>query len=172
MGSFYPEVANNTYMNMLYSLNIALDAYLAEKLLNSDQSRIVYSSTEFALIKRSGQNQWNNANLPFINYKMDDKTQGGERQWYNFEAHTQGMFIPELGRKLRITPVSISYDCSYFSGRDDDYQYASDMMLQDAADETKLEYFLDYNGTILKNIAILSFNFDTSPQFTERDWLD
>lgn len=172
MASFYKSVVNKAYINIFYALNIALDSYLSEHLLEGDSSRIVYSSTEYALVKRSGQQQWNNANLPFINYRMDDKTLGGSRNWFSFEAYSQGVYVDALRRKLRLIPVSISYDASYWTGRDDDYQFATDMMLSDAAAETKLEYYLDYNGTIVKNIAILNFNFDTSPQFSERDWLE
>jgi len=46
------------------------------------------------------------------------------------------------------------------------------MLLLDAASETKLKFELDYNGTIVDNIAIIDFNFDTSPKFIESDWLE
>ena len=172
MASFYKDVVNKNYVNLFYSLCIALDEYFANRLLNGDQKRIVYSSTEYALIKRSGQNTWNNANLPFINYKMDEKTFGGKRNWFSMEGYSQGIYSDELRKKIRICPVSISFDATYWTNRDDDYQYATDMMLMDAAAETKLAFYLDYKGTLIKNIAIVDFSFDTSPKFTETDWLE
>jgi len=171
MASFYKSVANKSYVNLFYSVCIALDDYLANRLLNNDKTRLVYSSTEYALVKRSGQNEWNNANLPFVNYRMDEKTFGGTRNWFSMEGYAQGIYIEELRKKLRICPISISFDCTYWTGRDDDYQFATDTMLIDAAAETKLEFYLDYNGTLVKDIAIVEFNFDTSPKFTETDWL-
>lgn len=173
MPSFYPQVANKSYVNVFYSLCIKLDEYLSKKILNGDNTRIVYSSTDYALVKRSGLNKdWSNANLPFVNYKMDDKTFGGTRNWFSMEAYSQGIFIPELRKKLRVVPISISFDASYWTSRDDDYQYVTDMMILDAAAESKFSFPMDFNGTIIDNIAIMDFNFDTSPKFTETDWLE
>lgn len=171
MASFYKDVVSKAYVNTFYALCIALDNYLSTRLLNSDGSRIVYASTAYALRKRAGQNEWNNANLPFINYKMDEKTFGGKRPWFSMEAFSQGIYIDELKKKLRITPISISFDSTYWTSRDDDYQYATDMMIMDASAETKLKFTMDYGGILVDNIAIVDFNFDTSPQFTEEDWL-
>lgn len=172
MGSFYPKVDRGTYMNVFYAMNIALDAYLTNRLLNGDTTRLVYASTDYALVKRSGQQKWNNANLPFINYKQSDKDFGGERQWFSFEAFSQGVYIPELRTKMRITPVTFNYDCTFWTSRDDDFQYASDMMLIDNSYETKLKFDMEYNGVILSNVGIVSFDLDASPRFSEQDWLE
>lgn len=172
MPSFYPQVSNKNYANIFYAMCIRLDEYFAS-FLNGDQSRVVYSSTDYALVKRSGtQSNWSNANLPFINYRMDGKEFGGQRSWYSFEAHTQGVFVPELRKKLRIIPISISLDATYWTSRDDDYQYVSDMFLLNAAGETKLKYELDFSGTIVENIALIDFELDTSQKFLEMDWLE
>lgn len=172
MPSFYPEVRNGSYANILYSLCIAIDAYYTSRILNNDNTRVIYCSTDYALIKRSGQNQWSNANLPFVNYKMDEKTIGGPRNWTNFVALSQGIYIPELQQKFKIVPINIGFDSTFWAGRDDDYQYALDQLLYDASKETILEYYLDYNGTEVKNIGILDFNLSTAIQFTENDWLE
>lgn len=171
MASFYKSVVNNSYVNTYYALCIALDDYLSNRLLEGDSSRIVTSNTSYALRKRSGQNEWNNANLPFINYKMDEKTFGGKRNWFSMEAYAQGIYVAELRKKLRVTPISISFDATYWTSRDDDYQYATDMLLSDAAAETKLKFTMNFGDALISNIAILDFNFDTSPQYTEEDWL-
>lgn len=172
MASFYKSVENKTYINVFYAVNIALDNYLSSRLLNGDLNRIIYSSTEYALTKRSGQQPWNNANLPFINYKQSDKAPSGDRQWFSFEAYSQGVYVPELRKKLRLVPATFSYDCSYWTSRDDDYQYAADKIIVDNSYETKLKFSLDYDGTLIENIAIVNFNFDASPKFTELDWLE
>jgi len=172
MPSFYPRVSSGAYVNVLYAMCIKLDEYISKKILNNDSSRIIYSSTDYALIKRSGTNEWNNANLPFVNYKMDGKEAGGVRNWFSMEAFSQGIFIPELRKKLRIAPTTISFDCSYWTSRDDDFQYVTDTMILDAMAESKFSFPLDFAGTIVDNIAILDFELDTSPKFTETDWLE
>lgn len=169
--SFYKDVRNNTYVNTFYALCIALDSYLSNKLLEGDSKRIVYTQTEYALRKRCGQNEWSNANLPFINYKMTQKSFGGDRNWFSMEAFSQGIYIDSLQKKLRITPISISFDCTYWAGRDDDYQYAIDSILLDASAETKIKYYMDYNGVLVENIAVVNFDFDTSPRFSDEEWL-
>lgn len=172
MPSFYPAVSSKSYINVLYAMCIELENYFS-RFLNGDQSRIIYASTDYALVKRSGtQPDWSNANLPFINYKMDSKEFGGQRNWFNMESFSQGVFVPELRKKLRISPITISFDCSYWTSRDDDYQYVSDMLILDAAAETKIAFDLDFNGTIVKNIGIITFELDTSQKFTESDWLE
>ena len=55
---------------------------------------------------------------------------------------------------------------------DIDFQYALDTILLDAAAETKLKYQLDFNGTIVNNIAIVNFDLDSSPRFQEKEWLE
>lgn len=172
MSSFYSVVDSGTYKNIFYALNIALKDFLANKLLNGDLNRIEYASSPYALTKRAGKGEWNNANLPFINLKMSDKTLGGERNWFNFGAYSQGIYIDELRQKLRVIPVTISYDSTYWTSRTDDLMYATDALLIDAAAETKIEYYLDYNGFAIKNIAIITFDSDASPQYTEQDWLE
>jgi len=172
MPSFYNNVQNNTYKNTFYALNIALDDYLSSKFLENDSSRIIYSSTDYALVKRSGKENWNNANLPFINYRLSGKLNETKRPWFNYSNYSQGVYIPELRRKIRLSPSTIEYDCSYWTSRDDDFQYASDMLLIDADAETKLRFFLEYNDIQVANIAIVDFQIDASPKFTESDWLE
>jgi len=172
MSSFYPQVVSGAYKNIFYAVNIALDTYLSSKFLNNDSSRLVYSSTDYALVKRSGQQKWNNANLPFINYKQDGKSRGGPRSWFSFEAFSQGVYIPEIRKKIKMTPVSFSYDCSYWTSRDDDFQYVADVLLVDESYETKLKFELDYNGVIVSNVAIVNFEIDANPRFSEQDWLE
>ena len=173
MPSFYSQVANKSYVNVFYALCIALDEFFAKIYLNNDDKRIVYSTTDYALIKRSGQSDtWSNANLPFINYKMSGKEAGGSRNWFSMEAFSQGVYVEELRKKIRIAPISITLDCSYWTSRDDDFQYATDKTLIDNLAETRIRYFLDFNGVEVANIAIIDFELDTSIKFTEQDWLE
>lgn len=170
--SFYQSVRANNYINTFYALNIALDTYFSNLLLEKDSSKIVYSSTDFALIARSRKTEWNNANIPFLNYKLDTKENNGDRPWANYELMSQGVYSPELKKKIRLYPVSFSYDSTLWLQQEIDYQYATDLLLQQVATETKLEFFLDVNGTSIKNIAVINFSLDTSVKFTEKDWLE
>ncbi len=172
MPSFYPQVSSKAYVNIFYSMCIRFDNFISKLILNEDDSRIVYSSTDYALIKRSGKEEWNNANLPFLNYKLSGKSIGGTRNWFSMQNFSQGVFIPELRKKIRIAPISIELDCTYWTSRDDDWQYAVDTLLIEDFGETKFSYDMDFSGTIVKNIAIVEFNLDTSPRYTEQDWLE
>ncbi len=172
MPSFYPQVSSKAYVNIFYSMCIHFDNLISKLILNEDDSRIVYSSTDYALIKRSGKEEWNNANLPFLNYKLSGKSIGGTRNWFSMQIFSQGVFIPELRKKIRIAPISIELDCTYWTSRDDDWQYAVDTLLINNFGETKFSYDMDFSGTIVKNIAIVEFNLDTSPRYTEQDWLE
>jgi len=175
MASFYHDVdsdiAKSTYKNTYYAMTIALETYLSSFLLEDDLNRIVVSTTEYALRKRSGQNEWNNANLPFINYKLNGKETKGLRPWFANELYSEGLFIDELGLKIRMVPVTFSFDCTYWTSRDDDWQYAVDQMLFASSAEAKLKFDMDYNGILVNNIGIINFNLDTSIQFKEDDWL-
>lgn len=172
MPSFYQNVRSNTYKNLVYALNISLENFLSRKYLERTTDRVLYSSTDYALVKRSSKEQWNNANLPFINYKVSNKEKGGERNWFSFEAASQGVFIDELQSKINFVPISISYDCTYWTNRFEDYNYISDLLLEDDSLETKIEFDLEYNGVIVPFLGIISFAVDTSPQFEEKDWLE
>lgn len=172
MPSFYPQVSSKAYVNIFYSMCIHFDNFISKLILNEDDSRIVYSSTDYALIKRSGKEEWNNANLPFLNYKLSGKSIGGTRNWFSMQNFSQGVFIPELRKKIRIAPISIELDCTYWTSRDDDWQYAVDTLLIKNFGETKFSYDMDFSGTIVSNIAIVEFNLDTSPRYTEQDWLE
>lgn len=170
--SFYKDVDTKRYVNAYYSLTIALENYLAGLVLNNDLKRVIVSSTDYALVKRSGKEELNNANFPFINYKMVGKSVGGDRNWFSMEGFAQGIYIDGLRKKLRVAPITITFDSTAWFSRDDDYQYALDKLLLDAAAETKIAYTLDYNGVLVKNIAIITYTPDASPKFTESDWLE
>jgi hypothetical protein len=172
MPSFYNNVRANTYKNLTYALNIVLEEFLSRKYLERKLDRVIYSSTDFALVKRSSKEQWNNANLPFINYRVSNKENNGERNWATFEGASQGVFIDELKSKINFVPISISYDCTYWTNRFEDYNYISDLLLEDNALETKVPFELQYNDTLVRFPGIMSLNLDTSPQYSETDWLE
>jgi len=172
MPSFYNNVRANTYKNVTYALNIALEGYFYNLLLENDSSRVIYSSTDFALVKRSSKEQWNNANLPFINYKVSNKEKDGNRNWNSFQAASQGVYIDELKSKINFIPISISYDSTYWTNRFEDYNYVSDLLLEQDSLETKFRFYLEYNGIEVPFIGIVSLSLDTSPQYSEMDWLE
>ena len=75
---------------------------------------------------------------------------------FQWKLFSQGVYVEELRKKLRIVPISITLDCSYWTSRDDDFQYAIDKTLIDNSAETKIKYFLDFNGTCFKH-CIMDF---------------
>lgn len=174
MPSFYSD---SVFRNTVYAANAALVSHFASMLLDGDASRVVYSSTEYALHRRieTGQ-EWNNANLPFMNYKVESVENGVDRRWWNAVLNTDGMWISELGRKVRLTPVTISYDATLFIHRDDEMQFAMAELLWDDSNETQVPFAIsiEHEGTAhdLGFPAVLGYNLQYEPQFSRSDWLE
>lgn len=177
--SFYHlEDGNTNFINTLYSLNNALEKKYIDMLLNSEAGRIIYAKNNFAMRKRAiGDNDTvgqplNNLNLPFMNYKVKGSTNKTERPWFNMIASVEGIYVPELERKLRIQPVTIEYDATLWLYRDDDTQYAWNKLIFDQAVETIVRYSVEILGQEVSCIAIVNYNLQKDPLYGEAEWIE
>lgn len=167
----------STFLNTLYALDIALENHFAGYLLNSEVDRIVYSSTNYALRKRAKNNTWDSALLPFMNYKVDDITEGTDRLIWNSTGKIRGMWVPDLKKYVRYAPVTISYDSTVWYHQHIDNLWALTEIVWDDTSETVIDYTIkmndiDGNPKDLQLFGILGYNFAYNPTYDQQDWLE
>lgn len=168
-GYFY-DVSN--FRDTFTAMNIALENHYADMLFQGDNTRIVYSSTEYALRKRAKDHS--NLNLPFMNYRIDDISNGTERNWFNHQANVDGIFVPELQQKIRVNPVTISYDSTIFYHKYLDTVIGQYNLLWDDANETNLRSAatIVIGGEEVVLPGFLGYNMNFTPTYNENDWLE
>lgn len=167
--SFY----NTTnFKNIFYSLVGSIKKYNADLHFNGDVSRVLYCGNDLALQKRASTQPDNSLNIPFMNFKMIGVEQNGARNWNSMSGYANGIFIPSLGRKLHINPVTFNFESTFYFGQDLDYQVFLQKSVADIYDESRIDYELDIADTRLKLISIMENNLDANPQYQEREWLE
>lgn len=173
----------DSFKNTIHAANIAIWDHYADIFFGGDLDRIIYCSSDFAFRKRTRNQTNNNLNLPFMSFKIAPGgiTNGGERNWWNMGLNTRGMFIEELQRKIRLQPIEIEYDSKLFVHKESDAQFAMSLLHWDDSNETLLtpEITIEVDdgtsGTIehtIKNIGVLRYNADFTPDYNESDWLE
>lgn len=172
--------SNNNLLNTFYSLNIQLQTFFTDLLFPEDSTRIIYSSTAYAFRKRFTQQTqnpdentpiyFNNLNFPFMNYRGKIKN-GTDRHWWNQSAQASGIFIDEIGKKLKYTPVTVQYDSTVYYGRDDDKQKAMNDLIFSASNEVQVPFYINVDGIDLQMPGVLTYKLDDEPTFNEQDWL-
>jgi len=168
MPSFY---ANNTFYNVVYATDIAIENHFSNLLLEGETDRIIYSSNAYAFRKRSDQNS-GNLNLPFMNYYLRNY-EPGKRIWWNSPAYTQGVYIDTLQTKIMYTPILLSYEVSYWCNRDDELKYITTEVNFDADNKTVLNPQIEIESETVPLTALLSYtgnDYDT--EYNEKDWLE
>lgn len=178
------------FFNGVLSTNIAVYSYLAGILFNGDLSRIVWASTDSMFRKRREQIAARKLNsspkddlglleLPFCSFRLvqDGIRPNSNRNWWNPALHVEGMWFEELGRRLRITPATLTYEACFICNHDTDLYAAQQDLIWDKNAETIVESFLDTvspEGDIhtLKNIIVYDAEPSTNSMFTEHDWLE
>lgn len=175
--SFY---STKNFIHVRHAINLSLISHFANMLFDGDTSRIVYSTNAYAFRDRSDYNN-GNLNLPFLNFKTTNY-EAGERTWWHSRAYSLGRYIPELGEiNIQFAPITVSYEASFWCGRDDELSYAFSEIIWDADNKTILKPYVDIETdsggeTSFEQLAIpgllnyegLSFE----PEYNEQDWLE
>lgn len=174
MPSFY-NLTN--FRNTVYALNNAIENFYANLLLKDETNRIVYATTQYALRERAYQmgntDDINYLNLPFLNYYVKEVNNlATNRSWFNHQLNVDGIFVPELNRKLRIQPITVDYDSMFWTWRNDEKEYATYNTIWDTSNETEIKYSLNVDGKEISMIGILNYNFSLASEFNESDWLE
>lgn len=170
-------LSSSTYVNVIYALNIALEEHFSELLLNSELERVIYSSTGFALRKRTREREWDDSFLPFMNYKISDISEGTDRPIWNSSAKLAGIYVPELERYVKFTPIKISYDATAWYHQHLDNLIGFSNIIWDDSSETIINFDVivkdsEGNDTNMKLFGILGYNFSYNPTFDRNDWLE
>lgn len=178
------------FFNVILSTNIAIYKYLASLYFEGDMERVVWASTDMMFKKRQEQlaarKQDHNPkdalgilDMPFCSFRLaqDGVNEGSDRTWRNPALNVEGMWIEELGRRVRVTPMTLAYEACFICQHDADLYWAQNANVWDKAKETIVESFIDAVGPdgtahTLKNIIIYDATAHMNAQYTERDWLE
>lgn len=161
----------SNFRSSLYSLNIALESKFAFDFFNKDASRVIMATTQFALRKRSQDDTINSLNFPFMNLKAVKIKPQTSRNWFNTWANVDGIYIPELARKIKIMPITIEYEATIWLHRDDDMQYVFQKLSYDNAIETIVPYYINVAGQDMKMPSTVDYELSYEPEYKETDWL-
>jgi hypothetical protein len=181
LGGSYHNIDN--FRNVIFSVILELYDYWEGFLFPGEPERLVYASTAYAFKRRIETQKLdpangtiaNSLNVPFFSFAIQPGgiSAGVDRtSWKNFPAELNGFMHWGLGRKLRISPMRIEFEATYFSNKTLDTQYIMTKAMWDNALETKIKPKLDIDGTIVENIGLLGYNLSFQNQYTETDFLE
>ena len=177
----------NYMINTVLSTTLALYDYFEDIIFNvetdpSRRSRIVFAKNEYAFrarlqdLKREEANsefQINTLNMPFMNFGISSISLSDQRLLATHQLATEGVFIEELGKKVRLFPVVIQYEGCFFTTQTSDAQIVLAKLYKQAAAETLLKPMLYYDKQEVANFANLSYSDITyDGQYSESDWLE
>jgi len=173
-----------TFYSTILSTNIAVTEYLANKLFEGDLKRLVWASTEKTFRKRQEQvlkrsPSIGTLDLPYCSFRLsqDGLEKNVQRQWFNQALNVEGIWIEELGRKVRVTPVQLRYEGVVCVQHDTDLYWLQQLLLWDASNETLLSPMLETKSDDgkkeeeIKNIAVLNLTPHMNAKFSEDDWV-
>lgn len=179
---FYKN-GNDYMLNAILSSSVELMEYFDKLLFVKDNTRVIYASNAYAFRARSqtvkendnSDLQVNDLSFPFMNIAV---RQGGvsladTRLFASYEAKTSGVYIEELGKKVRLFPMVIQFEGTYFTTQMADAHLAISRLFKVGSSQLLLQPSLWYNGIEIKNI--LDIHFDDivlDDQYTESDWLE
>lgn len=160
-----------------YALDIEIEKWLSGT-LKFPMDRIIYASNDYTFRERTKKNN-GQLNLPYVSYYKTDYEETS-RPWWNNYANTIGImdignegYESQLGTKLKITPIRVSYECTIFFSQHKDCEYAYKEVLREESNETILYPKLQTtNGDIIKSIGIQDLDLTWNPLYDESDWLE
>jgi len=179
------EFATKTFFNLeplglsYYSAQIALEKYIATRVLRGDLSRILFTSTSFSFRARFEQTDRSvhytgasSLNFPFASYWYDGYWSDDDRPAVQ-NTHLMTVGIGDGTRKIRARAVKTSIDYTFYFDTDSEARIAYDNIQwmvkpRSAIIETGVKYKNSVIGIpIILELESLTFN----PEFTEKEWL-
>jgi len=171
MSQILPYFTDANYINLIDSLNIALETFFGE-LISLNLNQFVYASNAYAFRRRSDLNK-GNITLPFVNLKLKTITEDNTfKNWqYNIE-HT-GIYIEELGIKVAIRPVMFNYESSFWCTQEEEVHYTMTKLVFHGDDPSTVTWYPQYGCQTFPILGHLAWSggptMDTA--YTENDWL-
>jgi|GEM_PF-1567797 len=176
---FYEEdfAQENTFFNSVYALDLAIENNFGSMLFYNDLSRIVYASNEYCFRRRTSMDSEGLLDLPFINYYLKSMSPDTNRFLWKNSNNVQILldngYASQLGFGIKVIPIHLEYEATAWFTQDKDLQYATSKLMFQNTNETILYGELQAtNGTIVKNPAFLTYNFDFKPEYSENEWLE
>lgn len=179
----YWKNGDSFMLNSILSTTLSLMDFFDKALFVKDNTRVIYASDAYAFrarsqVSRGNENsdlQPNDLNFPFMNISLD---QGGislqdTRLYSSYEARTTGVYIEELGKKVKLFPMTMRFKGTYFTTQMADAQLAISRLFRLASTELVLQPSLWYNDTEIKNVAKIEFDdIVLDDLYQETDWLE
>jgi hypothetical protein len=188
MDSSYFAVKGNsffkkTFYSTVLSTNIAVMQYLSDTLFDGELGRIVWASNDKSFRKRQEQvlkrsPTIGTLDMPYCSFRLsqDGAEKSTQRPWFNQALNVEGIWMEELGRKVRVTPVQLRYEGVICVQHNTDLYLLQQILLWDASNEKLLKPVLETesdSGVIqeIKNIAVLYLTPHMNTRFSEDDWI-
>jgi hypothetical protein len=92
--------------------------------------------------------------------------------WKNFPLEREGMMDWTLEKKLRLSPLRLEFEATYFTDRTLDMHWAMLSVLWDYTLETLMKPKIEIDGVEFENIAALSINASYNDSYNEQEWLE
>jgi len=178
-----------TFYSTILSTNIAVYKYLADKLFEGDLNRVVWASNERTFRRRVEQVSARNPSIggldmPYCSFRLsqDGLEKTVQRPWFNQALNVEGVWIEELGRKVRVTPVQLRYEGVVCVQHDTDLYWLQQLLLWVSSNETIITPTLETEsdgfdgegkGKIeeIKNIGVTNVTPHMNSRFTENEWI-
>jgi hypothetical protein len=157
--------------------------YLADTLFEGDLDRIVWASNDKTFRKRQEQITKRSPtigtlDMPYCSFRLsqDGLEKSAQRPWFNQALNAEGIWIEELGRKVRVTPCQLRYEGVICVQHDTDLYWLQQLLLWGASNEKILSPILETesdSGTAqeIKNIAVVYLTPHMNTRFGENDWI-
>jgi hypothetical protein len=172
-----------TFYTTILSTNIAVTQYLADTLFEGDLGRIVWASNEKTFRKREEQVMARNPtigtlDMPYCSFRLsqDGSEKAVQRPWFNQALNVEGIWVEELGRKVRMTPMQLRYEGVICVQHDTDLYWLQQLLIWDASNEKLLKPILETESDAgkkeeIKNIGVLNIVPHMNSRFSEDDWI-
>jgi hypothetical protein len=172
-----------TFYSTVLSTNIAVTQYLAETLFDGDLGRIVYASNDKTFRKRQEQvikrsPTIGTLDMPYCSFRLsqDGAEKSTQRPWFNQALNVEGIWIEELGRKVRGTPIQLRYEGVICVQHNTDLYLLQQLLIWDASNEKLLKPILETESDSgekqeIKNIAVVYLTPHMNTRFAEDDWI-
>lgn len=174
---------NTNFINVFYSTVLCVYEYFKTNIFPDDPSRIIYSTNDFAFRKRIQLNSSDKVealniqglNLPFMNFSISSGgiSERTDRTWKSTPLEFFGAMDWTIGKKIKMTPVKISFESTFFSDKEIDIQYVMNLLSWDNALETVIKPKLTIDNQEFSNIGIMSgYSLQYRSRYNESDWLE
>jgi hypothetical protein len=161
----------------VYSLDTQIELYLKNKIFPNepDLKRIEYATNEFTFRNRARNNN-GNLNMPYINYhiKAGGIQFNNDWNWRSYAGYNRGIFLDGVNANVKIMPVNIEYECTFWCNRDDEAKYVANKVIFDLGSTSNpIPFSVSINTQelpLLGKLVVDSTDIDSN--FNEKDWFE